>query len=446
MNPSACFRRSGIDFIAGVWLILMFPATRLAGQDSRQLVVNNADSLVVRTIGGETIRELAGRVDMTQERVRIRCDRAIQNITRNTVQLSGSVIITQDTLTMRGPEAFYDGNLRRAFCERGVELNDGKVTLTAEAGSYRTADRVAFFQRRVLVRDSATEIASRELTYERDSAKAIATGEVFITLRENNTLITGDSVIHYLKKKITFIPLHPRLWQTDTTIVRRDSLTGRADSTRIDTLTVTGVTMEAYRDSTARYIVRDSVEIVRSRLSARCGEARLFRADSIAILRSNPIVWHEQNQITGDSIAVRLASGKLRSVDVEGNAFAVSRSRPTEKDTVFPPGRFDQAKGKRITMLFRDDDIDSVIIVKTAQRVYYLYDGKALNGVGIESGDRMFIRFENGQARTIKTVGGIEGIYHPEKLVAGRTENFNLPGFHWREDRPVKPAYPAMKK
>jgi hypothetical protein len=275
---------------------------------------------------------------------------------------------------------------------------------------------------------------------------SVATKHVLITLRENNSTITGDSVIHYLKRKITYIPLHPRLWQMDTTVVRRNPATNKPDSIRIDTLTVAGLRMEAYRDSTARYIVRDSVEIVRGALSARCGEAQLFRADSIAILRFRPIVWHEENQITGDSIAVRLASGKLRSADVHGNAFAVSRSRPTEKDTVYPPGRFDQAKGETIFMRFRDDEIDSVIVVKTAQRVYYLYDGKALNGVGIESGDRIYLWFENGQARTIKTVGGVEGIYHPEKLVKGREASFNLEGFFWREDRPVKPRFPGERE
>lgn len=412
---------------------------QLFSQAQTNLIVNHADSLVARTIEGETIRELIGHVNMQQENIHITCERAIHNVGKNSAELLGNVVIIQDTLKLTTSLAVYDGNKKFATCNRGITLNDGSTTLTADIGDYKTAERIAHFQRGVLVEDQTSIVTADELTYYRDSSKAIAVNRVVITSKESNAIVTGDSVIHYVKKKISFILLHPTLWQVDTTVLRRDSLTGIIDSLRLDTLTIVCKRMEAYRDSTAKYITRDSVEIVRRDLAARCHEGVFYSKDSLVILRISPVLWYKDSQLTGDSIAAQLFNGTIQSMHVIGNAFAISRSKPTEKDSVYPKDRFDQSKGKNILMKFRDDQIDSVLIRKTAIRVYYVYDDRALNGVGVESGDQIFISFLDGKADIIKTVGGVEGKYYPEKMVSGNERSYNLDGFLWREDRPVQP-------
>ena len=428
------------------WLLATIMLVMQAqAQDEATITVHHADSLVVRSIAGETIRELIGQVSMQQENVRITCDHAIQNISRNSAELIGNVIIIQDTLTLKASHAQYDGNDRLATCNRGVHLNDGQVTLTADRGMYETSKKIARFYQRVQVDESTVSIFSGQLVYFRDSSKAIATEKVLITSKEKNTVITGDSVIHFVKKKISFIPLRPKLWQVDSTVVRRDPTTGKVDSLRLDTLTIVSKSMEAYRDSNARYIARDSVEIVRSGLAARCGEGLFHTSDSLVVLRFAPVLWYETNQMTGDSINVQMRDGAIHFLHVIGNAFAISKSKPTAKDTGYPRGRFDQSKGKSILMVFHDDEIDSVYILKTAMRVYYLYDERALNGVGVESGDQIILSFDAGEPETIKTIGGIEGKYYPEKMVTGKEETFNLEGFLWRDDRPAKPIHPKEK-
>ena len=40
----------------------------------------------------------------------------------------------------------------------------------------------------------------------------------------------------------------------------------------------------------------------------------------------------------------------------------------------------------------------------------------------------------------IKIVGGIEGVYYPEELIAGKESSFNLEGFNYVKRKPKKNA------
>jgi hypothetical protein len=110
---------------------------QLPAQERTLLRVLAADRLTGSEIGDMEIRELIGNVRLRQDNVYITCDRATQNLTRNSAQLSGNVVITQDTLTMKTPRGNYDGQTRTATSREGVYLNDGHVTLQARIGNYR---------------------------------------------------------------------------------------------------------------------------------------------------------------------------------------------------------------------------------------------------------------------------------------------------------------------
>jgi len=391
-----------------------------------------------------TYRELIGEVHIRHEDVDITCDRALQNIDQNNVELIGNVVIMQDTLVLKTKRGMYYGNQKIATSVSGIYLNDGHVTLHAAQGKYETRQRIARFRTGVRVDEPSVSIACDSMDYIRDSSKALAAGNVFLSFKDEQAIIKGDSAIHYLKRKISIFPVKPTLWQIDSVVVSRDSVTQQVDSLQLDTLSIVARHMEAHRDSTNRFIADGNVEIVRAGFSATCQEALFLRSDSMIILKVNPILWYERNQITGDVIAAYLADGTIHELHVLKNAFSISQSKPTEKDTLYPPGRFDQTKGENIYFTFRNDKADRIRVEHMAMSLYYLYDGQTLNGVRKESGDLILIDFVDGKADTIHTIGGVEGTYYPEKYVDGNAVNFNLEGFHWREERPQQPPFPVL--
>ena len=381
--------------------------------------------LDVRTVGTQQIQALIGSVHMLQPAstgdVTIWCDSALRNLQSNVVQLFGHVRIIRDSLTLTSSEGLYFGNERIAEMPTSVRLTRGRMILTSERGKYWASEKRAEFYGSVRVVDSASATYSDSLTYFETEQKSIGVGNVSVYSPENNLTVFGDSLIHYEQRKYTVVPKRPRLMQIDTT----------AGGT-VDTLLVTGSFMEAYQDSSGYFTARGRVEMARTDFAARCGEAVYYLKKERIILRSKPVVWHAENQVTGDSIIVHTKERKLETVFVHGHAFAVSRADSLHLR------RFNQLSAREIIMHFQNGKIVGIDADRTATSLYYLFDGAEPNGVNRSSGDRILMEFAGGKIDRIKIVGGVEGKYFPEKVILNHEHEYNLDGFSWIPDRPKR--------
>lgn len=140
----------------------------------------------------------------------------------------------------------------------------------------------------------------------------------------------------------------------------------------------------------------------------------------------DPVVWYDDSQLTGDTITVFLAKKKLRLIEVDGNAFAISRNDI--------PERYDQLASERLLFNVADDTVRSVRAEGSAASIYFIYDGAAPNGLNRSSGDTIVISFEEGKASRVGIYGPrspLEGEVIPEKDVAGQERLYRLSGFDW---------------
>jgi len=64
---------------------------------------------------GESVREVHGHVIINQGAVRITCDKAVQYLSRNEVELIGNVVVTQDSIIIKTERGFYYGNTKSRF-------------------------------------------------------------------------------------------------------------------------------------------------------------------------------------------------------------------------------------------------------------------------------------------------------------------------------------------
>ena len=419
-----------------ILLVFFLPHHLFSQQSENRIDLEHADSLVGRNIDGENVRELIGHVRFRQGNVVVNCDHAVQHFQSNKVSLDGNVVVRDDTLTLRGKRGMYYNVDRIAEAYDGVELTDGRTVLTADFGQYFAKDKRAFFRTNVRVQDSVSTLTSDELTYFRAEQQSIAVGNVKVVSSQDNITLYGQFLDHDRKSGFTRMAQQPRAVQIDTA---RDG--------SLDTLIVLSRIMESYRDSLRRLVAIDSVRLWRKSLAAtaRLGFF-LTELDSI-ILRGEPIVWYEENQISGDSIFLKLEKRKLRTVYVRGDAFAISVS-----DSLFP-SRFDQMSGEEITMSVAGDKIQRIDVERTASSLYFLYEDvidsagrrKEPNGLNKTTGDRVIVEFVDGKSDKIRVLGGVEGEYYPEVLVEGKESEYNLTGFNWREDRPGKRILQSAK-
>ncbi len=390
----------------------------------------HADSLIGYTVGNDSYRELIGHVMLQQDSTILTCDRAVQNLSRDFVNLYGDVRVKDDTLTLLTSQASYSGRRKTVTSDSAVYLNDTRRTLTANRGTYDAETKVAMFYGNVFVRDSSSSLRSDTLFYFRNSDSTIANCNVKIHSLDNNVTIYGRHFEDHGRKKYSMVSGAPLLVQIDT-----------ASDGKIDTLMITGMQLEAYRDSVSeRFIAKDSVQIIRGSLSARCGYGIYFTSDSLVVLQRSPIVWYEDNQLTGDSVAVYIRNKNISRVDVVGAAFAASQSDSLLAD------RFNQLKGKKLTMFLNDRKVSRIIVESNATSLYYLYDKGKPNGANRVSGDRVVMHFTDGKIDKISVVSGVEGDYYPENMIKHKLDSYNLPGFTFYRDRPVKSEFPNAWK
>ena len=400
-----------------------------AAQEGSVVELRTADELQVHVVDGEEVRELIGNVHFVQlskegDSIFVWTDRAMRYMTRDLIELFGRVRIVRGEATLRSSLGVYSSRERKAHMPQGVRLDREGATLTARKGTYWVDDERAFVEGDVVLIDSVSRTTADVMTYYEADERAIAVGNVRVTSLKDNVTILGDSLVHFRERGTSIVPALPTLIQVDSSSTESG-----------DTLVVVSDRMEAYRDTSERFIAIGDVKIVRADLAARCARSVLDRTENVLVFQGDPVVWQGESQMTGDSIAAFLEGNELRRLHVIGRAMAVSRS-----DSVFR-SRFNQLTGQEIILTFVDRKLQQIDVIKNATSLYYLYDDSGPNGVNRSSGDRIRIDFASGRIDQITVIGGVEGTYAPESMVLGREGEFNLDGFRWITSRPARTLF-----
>lgn len=428
------------------------------------------DSLVGRVISGESVREVYGNVVLTQGDVVITCNKAIQFIASNNADLIGNVIAKQDSLTITTEEAFYNGDEKKATSRSGVKLDDKKVILTADSGDYFFDEDKAVFKSNVKLYDTSATLTSDELTYFKEENRMIAVSNVQIIQEENiitadsleyfrdtritfaannvsinnpenNVLIFGDHLEDYAEQYYTLIDKNPLLIQIDTSYSQnKDSLSLEGDPitlVQVDTLVIKSLLMEAWRDTIDLFKATDSVRIVRNGFASKNDFSVYHRDEGKIIthkindLSVQPVLWHDNSQLTGDSVAIYLRENRIKLLEVFNNAFILSQSEDY-------PFRFDQTSGQSVTMNFENGELTDTEIYGGVLSIYYLYEDEEPNGLTRSSSQSARIVFVNKEVSEVRLYGTPSSEFYPENQVTGKERTFTLPLFRFIEDRPVK--------
>ena len=446
-------------FLKRLFFVSILVSTSLFAQLNSERITVIGDSLVGKVVAGEPVREVYGNVNLKQGNITVTCNKAIQYINSNNALLSGNVIAKQDSITITTSEGFYFGNERKTKSTAGIILDDQKVILKADSGEYFFDEDKAFFQTSVSLFDTVTTLFSDELTYYqkqdraiavgkvkiidasneisadtlehfRNSKISIADGNVKITSLKNNTVIFGDHLEDYPERKYTVINENPLLLQVDTTF------TGGGEF-ELDSLVIEAERMEAFRDTSNTFKAVDSVKIVRGEFASLNDFTLYLRSSDILITEklnedsSQPILWYENSQLTGDSIAIYLVDNKIDRLDVMNNAFMVSQNQNYLE-------RFDQTSSNNINLFFSDNKIQKAKFIGSVFTIYYLYDEEVANGLSKSSAMDATIVFENNEVAEVRLYGSPISEYHPENQIVGNEKAFTLPKYIFHKNRPVK--------
>ncbi len=418
-----------------VVFILLLSFKNLSAQDggisgpSQPVILKYADSLVGGTSPEGPTRELIGNVQLTQGNVTVTCNRAIQHLLTNRVELIGNVKIEQGTLTLLAPRVDYNGQTNQSFANNGIKVIDRATTVNASQGTYSSLTHIVNFRQNVVVEDDSLKIWADALDYHRDTENSFAKGDVLLKPKKSRTYLEGDSVANLRRENYFSVSGKPLLLQIDSVQTEDESV---KNGFKYDTLIISSEFMESYRGVAERYLANGNVEMTRGVIASRSDSAIYEKSNELIRLLKTPVLWMDSTQLFADTMNVSIPQRRLKAIYAIQNAVAVSRD-----DSVYTD-RLNQLTGKNITINIGEDKVENIVSEGDAKSLYFLFSEEGADGMVRNTSDTIQVAFAEGKPDAIRWLGAIEGESFPEKIIAGKTNDYNLPEFRWSPDRPLK--------
>ena len=153
--------------------------------------------------------------------------------------------------------------------------------------------------------------------------------------------------------------------------------------------------------------------------------------DSAFRLFKEPIVWAQDNQITGDTMYVFTQNKKPKQFYAFENGLAINKV-----DKAF----YNQVKGTTLSAWFIDGNIDSLRAKGNAESIYYAADEEGgYIGVNRATSDVIDMYFKGRKPNKIVARNNLKGTITPIRQV--NVDDMRLRGFQWMEEKRPKSKF-----
>lgn len=388
--------------------------------------------------------------------------------------VSKNVRMTDREMTLTTPQIHYDLTNKTAYYTSGGHIDNGKDRLYSRKGHYFSRSKEFHFKDSVRLVNPEYTMSSDTLWYNTISRKATFWGPTYIN-SEENSIFCRYGWYNTLKNTSEFSKgawiagKENKLW-ADSMLYNRNTGEGRAfrnillmdtvEKVRIagengkymrhlKTTWISGnpVAMKQLEDDTL-YMIADTLmdltdtatlsrslsayhqtQLYKRDMQGICDSLSYALSDSVIRMFYNPIIWNEQNQVSGDTLIIYRRNNRLDKLDVRQKAFVIM------KDSL---EYFNQVKGRNMTAFFEQNKIHHIDVFGNGQSIYYAReDDGSYTGVNEISCADMRIHTDSGKVNNIRFYTQPEGTFYP--LDEFPEDNAQLPDFKWLEM--LKPQY-----
>ncbi len=339
---------------------------------------------------------------------------------------SPTVITDSSKRVIKTRDGFFDRKNKKGMLFKRSVIDDSTYTFTADDMAFDDSTKLSEFRGNAVYRgkDSAEgfDMIANNIKTDRKKDILLATEKPILLIKQgkDSIFITADTLYTARLADLMKSRYVPEIRQLDTS---------RGNYTAVDTV-------KTKPDSTTKYfeayyhvkIYSDSLQAVGDSLfySLKDSAFRLFR---------NPIVWAQENQITGDTIYLFIKNKKPERLNVFENAMAISRVDSTQY--------FNQVKGTSINAYFIEGKIHFLRAKGNAENVYYGQDeNKRFTGVAKNNADLIDILFDDGKLKRVTFVRSFDGTMYPMRQA--KHEELRLRGYKWLDNLRPKSKYAIL--
>lgn len=346
---------------------------------------------------------------LTSEKGYYQVNTNVASFKKDVVGVNPDYILKSDTLQ-------YNTTTNIIFFRAPTVLTDtdGNVFNYSE-GQYDTSQKKSALDKGVLETDSYNLVGDK-LFLDDIRRYYKATSNVVMVAKNQDVIISGDIGEYWRDQKLTKIygnALMKKITDGDTLYLSADTL----------------VSIDSDVESEKRLLAYPNVKIFKTDLQGIADSLSYDLADSTIYFYNNPVLWNEGNQMTADSINLRIEEKKIKQLNMKVNSFVISQ------DTIL---NFNQIKGRSMTAFFGDDKIDHIIVNGNGESIYFALEEKDNSVIGMNKivCSDMKINFGTNKVEDIIFYVKPEGkLIPPQEL---KEPDKQLKGFVWREnERPL---------
>ncbi len=319
-----------------------------------------------------------------------------------------SVRLDHPSYRMESDTLYYNTATDIAYFYGPTYIFNEESTIYCENGWYDTrADQAQFKENAILTNETA-QLRGDSLFYDRIAGVGRGFCQVELKDTAEGIRIFGDYGTYFepeKRGKLWGMPTAALDFGGDSMYVHADTLMWSTDST------------ESSRLSSFSY-----TRFFQASMQGQCDSLYYTELDSLIYMYRDPIMWSDRNQITADSIRVKMLGGRLDSMFLDRKAMIVA-----QEDSLM----YQQIKGKRMVGLFNEKELYRLNVMGNGQSIYFvLEDDGDLVGINITECSDMHIYLRDNDIHSISFINKPASDLVPVEELP--RSDWYLEGFKWR--------------
>jgi lipopolysaccharide export system protein LptA len=353
------------------------------------------------------------------------CDTLLYNVESKVAWFLGPTTIKSNDNLIYCENGFYDTNRDVSQFNQHAYIITREQYLKGDSIYYDRKKGYGKAMRNVSIIDSAQNInITGDLAeHFEGSENSIVTGKaVLMQVYEGDTLfLHGDTLrAAYANNKGEVRPLQAAVEKTEKPKGKKNKKgtpAPKITETRIDTIGYPHRMLFAYHH----------VKFFKNDMQGKCDSLVYSYKDSTMRLYEAPVLWSEQNQLSGEEIEIGISRGKIRSMEIRNTAFISS-----QEDSA----KFNQVKGKLIRGYFVDNQLSKIRVEGNGQTIYFAKDKNTLIGVNKAVCSDILIYMKDNDVQKITFITQPDATLYPLRELS--PNDMILEDFRWRGDeRPL---------
>ena len=333
----------------------------------------------------------------------------------------------KDKRTIKTREGFYDMKNKKAELYKRSVIEDSSAIFTADDMAFDDSTGLGEFRGNAVYKSKDTaqgfDMIANNIRTNKKTNSMVATQKPLLLIKQgaDTIYIAADTLYSAKLSDLTKKRIVPQVRDASwlDSISKQTKLIPKEEEDSADKF------FEAYYN----------VRIFSDSLQATGDSLFYSLKDSVFRLFKKPIVWAQENQITGDTIYLFIKNKKPERLYVFENSMAINK--------VDSADYYNQLRGTTINANFVDGKIHEMRAKGNAENVYYALDEeKNFIGVNKSSADIIDVFFEDSKPQKVVFLRNLEGTTYPMR--GTNHEELKIRGFKWNENLRPKSKFDLL--